>query len=67
MVKGKPKPEEGAETVRLNLNISKELDGQFRKVVYERFGLRKGDIQRAVVEAIKLWIEEGVIQGTRSE
>jgi len=66
MVKGKPKPE-GSETVRLNLTISKELDRQFRKAVYERFGLHKGEIQRAAVEAIKLWIEEGVEQGARSE
>jgi len=60
MVKGKPKPE-GTETVRLNLTISKDLNDRFRKVVFERLGLRKGDIQRAVEEAIKLWIaKEGV-------
>ena len=61
MVKGKAKPEPESEegTVRLNLTISKDLDEQFRKAVFDRFGLRKGDMQRATEEAIKLWIEKG--------
>jgi len=63
MVKGKAKPESGAHsggpTVRLNLTISKDLNDQFRKAVFDRLGLRKGDIQRAVEEAIRLWISKG--------
>ena len=61
MVKGKakPEPEMGEGTVRLNLTISGELNEQFREAVFKRFGLRKGDIQRAVEEAIKLWIAKG--------
>ncbi len=61
MVKGKAKPEptQEGETVRVNLTMSKELNEQFRKVVFERYGLRKGDIQRAVEEAIRLWIAKG--------
>jgi hypothetical protein len=62
MVKGKAKPETEAEesTVRLNLTISKDLNNQFRKAVFERFGLHKGDMQRAIEDAIKLWIAKGV-------
>jgi hypothetical protein len=61
MVKGTSiKPtEESENTIRLNLTISKQLNEQFRKAVFDRYGLRKGDIQRAVEEAIKLWITKG--------
>lgn len=61
MVKGSgTRPIEGIEnTVRLNLTISRQLNEQFRKAVFDRYGLRKGDIQRAVEEAIKLWITKG--------
>jgi hypothetical protein len=61
MVKGKAKPEPKIEerTVRLNLTISKDLNEQFRKAVFDRFGLHKGDIQRAIEEALKLWIANG--------
>jgi hypothetical protein len=62
MVRDKAKPERQTEenTVRLNLTISKALNEQFRKAVFDRFGLRKGDIQRAVEEALRLWIAKGV-------
>ncbi|MCP8307115.1 MAG: hypothetical protein H3Z53_08875 [archaeon] len=46
-------------TVRINLTISKDLEKRFREEVFKRYGLHKGDIQRAVEEAIKLWIEKG--------
>jgi hypothetical protein len=61
MAKGKAKPETQAEenTVRLNLTISKDLNQQFRKAVFDRFGLHKGDIQRAIEEALRLWIADG--------
>ena len=63
MVKGKGKPEgptaEG-KTVRLNLTVSETLQREFRETVFKRYGLHKGDIQRAVEEAIKLWIAKGV-------
>jgi len=68
MVKGKAKPEPSTNgedrTVRLNLTISKELNQQFREVVFKRFGLRKGDIQRAIEDAIKLWIAKGGVTGS---
>jgi len=61
MVKGKAKPGiSGEKTVRLNLTISESLEREFREIVFKRYGLHKGDIQRAVEEAIKLWIAKGV-------
>jgi hypothetical protein len=60
MGKVKGKPVESEDIARLNLTISRELNEQFRKAVFDRFGLRKGDIQRAVEEAIRLWIAKGV-------
>ena len=61
MVKGKAKPEQGGEgTVRLNLTISESLEHEFREKVFKRYGLHKGDIQKAVEEALRLWIAKGV-------
>jgi len=46
-------------TTRLNLTVSEELEKKFRDEVYRRYGLRKGDIQRAIEDAIELWIKHG--------
>jgi hypothetical protein len=46
-------------TTRLNLTISQDLEKKFRNEVYKRYGLRKGDIQRGIEEAIELWIKHG--------
>jgi hypothetical protein len=62
MVKGKRgsgDSDDEAKTVRVNLTMSEALEREFRETVFKRYGLRKGDIQRAVEEAIKLWITEG--------
>jgi len=62
MARSKPKSDttgEGVGTVRLNLTISQSLEREFRETVFKRYGLHKGDIQRAVEEAIKLWISKG--------
>ena len=59
MPKEKPKPSEEDRTVRLNLTISSSLEKDFRETVFKRYGLHKGDIQKAVEEALKLWITKG--------
>ena len=38
--------------------ISEEIDDKFRKAVFAKFGLKKGNIQKAVEEAIKDWTEK---------
>jgi hypothetical protein len=61
MGKRKEKPEQGGQaTVRLNLTISESLEREFREIVFKRYGLHKGDIQKAVEEALRLWIAKGV-------
>ncbi|MGP8125041.1 MAG: hypothetical protein ACLQEQ_04125 [Nitrososphaerales archaeon] len=52
-----------SKTVRLNLTISEDLEKRFRAEVFKRYGLRKGDIQRAVEEAIEVWLKQGAKQG----
>ena len=42
---------------RVNLVISDELEEIFRETVFRKYGMRKGNITRAVEEAIRLWIE----------
>jgi len=61
MPKSKPTAGEKKEkTVRLNLTVSESLEKEFRENVYKRYGLHKGDIQKAVEEALRLWITKGV-------
>jgi len=48
-----------SKTVRINITISENLEKRFREQVFNRYGLHKGDIQRAVEEAIELWIKRG--------
>ncbi len=42
---------------RLNINVSDELEKQFRLKTVEKFGGRKSSISKALEEAIKLWIK----------
>jgi len=41
---------------RVSVEISDELEKQFRIKTVERFGGKKGDLSRAVEEAVKVWI-----------
>lgn len=41
---------------RISVSISEELEKQLRFKTIERFGGKKGDLSRAVEEAIKTWI-----------
>jgi hypothetical protein len=42
---------------RINLVIDNELDEQFRSAVFKRMGLRKGSLQKAAEEALRMWTE----------
>ena len=42
---------------KINLTISDGLEKRFREEVFRRLGMKKGNIQIAVEEAIKLWIK----------
>jgi hypothetical protein len=41
---------------RINIDISDELEKQLRLKTVERFGGKKGDLSKAVQEAVKTWI-----------
>jgi hypothetical protein len=43
----------------LNLKIDDKLDEQFRNELVKRYGMKRGNIKKAVEEAIELWIEHG--------
>jgi hypothetical protein len=42
---------------RVSVHISDELEKQLRFKAIERFGGRKGDLSKAVEEAVKTWVE----------
>ena len=41
---------------RISVELSDELEKQLRFKAIEKFGGRKGDLSRAVEEAVKTWI-----------
>ena len=43
---------------RINVGISHEIEKQLRLKTVEKFGGKKGDLSRAVQEAVKIWINQ---------
>ena len=43
---------------RINVDISDGLEKQLRLKTVEKFGGKKGDLSRAVQEAVKTWINQ---------
>ena len=43
---------------RINVDISDELEKQLRLETVERFGGKKGDLSRALQEAVKTWLNK---------
>lgn len=41
---------------RINVEISDELEKKLRFKTIERFGGRKGDLSKAVEEAVETWV-----------
>jgi hypothetical protein len=41
---------------RITVDLPNELDKQLRLKTVERFGGKKGDLSKAVEEAVKTWI-----------
>ncbi len=41
---------------RISVDIPDELEKQLRLQTVERFGGKKGDLSRAIEEAVKTWI-----------
>ncbi len=43
---------------RINVDISDDLEKQLRLKTVEKFGGKKGDLSKAVQEAVKTWINQ---------
>ena len=43
---------------KMTLVISDELEERFREAIFKVKGMRRGNIQSAIEEAIELWIKE---------
>jgi len=43
---------------RISVDLPDELEKQLRIKTIEKFGGKKGDLTRAVEEAVKTWIEK---------
>lgn len=46
---------------RINVQIERDLEDKFRRKVYERKGLKKGNLTDAVKEAMIMWINTAPI------
>ena len=43
---------------RINVELSDELERKLRFKTIERFGGKKGDLSKAIVEAVKNWVAQ---------
>jgi hypothetical protein len=43
---------------RINIDIPDELEKQLRLKTVQKFGGKKGDLSRAIQEAVKTWINK---------
>jgi len=41
---------------KLVITIPDELEQEFRDAVYRRYGMKRGNLTRAVIEALEQWI-----------
>jgi metal-responsive CopG/Arc/MetJ family transcriptional regulator len=42
---------------RIVVDIDDDLNKEFRKVIIDKFGSKKGALKEAIEEAIKLWLK----------
>ena len=43
---------------RINVELPDELEKELRFKTIERFGGKKGDLSKAIKEAVKTWVKE---------
>jgi len=43
---------------KINLIIPDKLEKEFREAIFKRFGMKRGNISKAIEEAIKDWIKK---------
>jgi len=44
---------------RLNITVEDKLENEFRLEVARRLGFKKGTLQKAMEQALRLWIDQG--------
>jgi hypothetical protein len=42
---------------KMNIVLKDDIEGKFRKAVFEKKGMRKGNISEALEEAIVMWVQ----------
>jgi len=42
---------------KINISLDDEVEEKFRKAIYQRMGMKKGNISIALEEAIEHWIK----------
>ncbi len=52
---------------RIDAIISDELEAKLRIEIIKRFGGKKGDLQKAVEEAIKMWVNINAIEKLKTQ
>lgn len=50
---------------KMNIVLPDDIENKFRKAVFEKKGMKKGNISEALEEAIDLWIESESQQITK--
>lgn len=56
-----PRPEEEEKkpkTTKLNLVVSIELEKEFREAIFKKYGMKRGNITKAIEEAINEWMQK---------
>jgi hypothetical protein len=43
---------------RINLILPDDFDEKFRDVVFQKYGMKKGNITEAITEALKDWMKK---------
>jgi hypothetical protein len=43
---------------KISISISDDLEEKVRKTAMKKFGMKKGYLSKAVIEALKLWLKE---------
>jgi hypothetical protein len=43
---------------KINLVVSDELEKHFRDAVFKKYGMKRGNIQKSVEEALREWIQK---------
>jgi len=51
----------------LNIEIDDQLNEKFREEVFRRMGMKKGNIKKAIEEAISMWIDFQKKKGVKQQ